>query len=73
MTAFLLSVTGLRYTRGMARKKLPPEALAFFQKMGRQGGQIGGHARAAKLTAAQRSASAKKASEARWAQAKAKA
>jgi hypothetical protein len=69
----LLSVTGLRYTRGMAKKKIPPEALAYFQKMGRQGGLLGGHARAAKLTAAQRSASAKKASQARWAQAKGKA
>jgi hypothetical protein len=33
---------------------------------GRRGGQIGGAARAAKLTPEQRSASARKAAEARW-------
>jgi hypothetical protein len=33
---------------------------------GRRGGQIGGAARAAKLTPEQRSASAQKAAEARW-------
>lgn len=52
----------------MAKKKaLPPEVLDYFTKMGRRGGLIGGHARAEKLTPEQRSASAKKASQARWA------
>jgi hypothetical protein len=56
----------------MARKKnLPSEVLEYFTKMGRKGGLVGGHARAEKLTPAQRSASAKKASQARWAAKKA--
>jgi len=55
----------------MARKKtLPPEVLDYFTKMGRTGGLLGGKARAEKLTPAQRSASAKKASKARWAKEK---
>ncbi len=56
---------------GMAKKKLPPEALAYFVKMGKKGGLIGGHARAAKLTAEERSESARKAVTARWQRAKA--
>jgi len=54
------------------KETLPPEVLKYFQKMGRRGGLLGGQARAAKLTPAQRSASAKKASQARWARTKAK-
>ena len=69
----LFSVTGLRYYLAMARKKtLPPQALEYFAEMGRQGGLLGGHARAANMTPAQRSASAKKASQARWGRAKGK-
>jgi hypothetical protein len=49
----------------MAHKK-DPAAVA----LGRKGGIKGGPARAAKLTAAQRSDSARKAVQARWAQAK---
>jgi hypothetical protein len=67
----LACVTRLRYIYRMAKKKaLPPEALEYFAKMGRQGGLLGGHARAEKMTPAQRSASAKKASQARWAKKK---
>lgn len=39
--------------------------------LGRRGGLKGGHARAAKMTAQQRSASAKLAAKARWSKAKA--
>ena len=55
----------------MAKKRLPPEALEFFVKMGRRGGKLGGPARAAKLTDAERSESARKAVQARWAKVKA--
>jgi len=51
----------------MAKKKLPPEVLDFFVKMGRKGGKIGGSMRAANMTAQQRSESARKAVQARWA------
>ena len=56
----------------MAKKKLPPEVQEFFVKMGRKGGKIGGTARAAKMTKEERSASARKAVQARWAKEKAK-
>jgi hypothetical protein len=55
----------------MRKKKMPPEILEYFKKQGRQGGLIGGHARAAKLTDTQRSEGARKASQARWARVKA--
>jgi hypothetical protein len=51
--------------RGSGRKK-NPAAVA----LGRKGGRKGGPARAAKLTAEQRSASARKAVQARWAKSK---
>lgn len=41
--------------------------------LGRRGGLKGGHARAAQMTAKERSASAKKAAQTRWANTKAKA
>lgn len=50
----------------MAEAKKNPAAVA----LGRLGGLKGGKARAAKLTAAERSASARKAVLARWAKAK---
>jgi hypothetical protein len=62
--------TGGTYTWVMPRKKLPPEVLEYFVRMGKKGGASGGRARAAKMTAEARSASAKKAVEARWARAK---
>jgi hypothetical protein len=49
-----------------AARKKDPAAVA----LGRKGGQKGGLARAAKLTPRQRSASARKAVQARWAKAK---
>ena len=51
-----------------AAKKKDPAAVA----LGRKGGKKGGLARAANLTPAQRSASARKAVQARWAKSKAK-
>jgi len=51
-----------RLTEGTSNGK-DPLAVA----LGRRGGLKGGHARAAKMTAKERSASAKKAAEARWA------
>jgi hypothetical protein len=54
----------------MATKTLPPEVREFFVKMGRKGGKLGGSIRAANLTAAQRSESARKAVQARWAKKK---
>jgi hypothetical protein len=51
----------------MTVKKKDPAAVA----LGRRGGKKGGPARAAKLTPEQRSASARKAVQARWAKAKA--
>ena len=52
----------------VAAKKKDPAAVA----LGRKGGKKGGFARAAKLTPAERSESARKAVQARWAKAKAK-
>ena len=52
----------------MAKKpsKLPDDWLEYFRKEGKRGGDIGGKARAAALTPAQRKAIAKKAAAARW-------
>ena len=52
----------------MAKKpsKLPDDWLEYFRKEGKRGGDIGGHARAKKLTPAQRKAIARKAAAARW-------
>jgi hypothetical protein len=56
----------------MARKKrIPPEVLEYFVKMGAKGGKIGGKARAANMTDEQRSEGARKASQVRWARVKA--
>jgi hypothetical protein len=54
------------------RNALPPEALAYFIRMGRKGGALGGHTRAANMTAEERSEGARKASQARWTRVKAK-
>jgi hypothetical protein len=59
------------YYQDVARKKLPPDVREYFSKLGKKGGPKGGHARAAKMTAEQRSASARKAVQARWAKKKA--
>jgi hypothetical protein len=59
--------TGVTYDESMPRKKLPPEILDFFRKQGAKGGKKGGTARAANMTAEQRSESARRAVQARWA------
>jgi len=51
---------------------MPPEMLEYFAYMGRQGGLVGGHVRAAHMTKEQRSEGARRASQARWARRKAK-
>jgi hypothetical protein len=51
----------------MAKKKLPPDIREYFVKMGRKGGKLGGTAPAANMTAKERSESARKAVQARWA------
>ena len=58
-------VRGLCNNRGMT-KKLPPEIKEYFVKQGRKGGKLGGPARAARMTAEQRSESARRAVMARW-------
>ena len=57
---------GVTYTEAMPRKRLPPDILEFFVKMGRRGGKLGGVARAAKLSPEERSRSARRAVQARW-------
>lgn len=54
----------------MTKKKLPSDVRAYFAKMGRKGGLLGGKARADKLSAEERSESARKAVNARWAKSK---
>jgi hypothetical protein len=51
----------------MAKKKLPPEIRDYFVRMGKQGGALGGRTRAANLSVEERSESARKAVNARWA------
>jgi hypothetical protein len=58
---------GVTYNGGVSKKKLPPEVLEYFVRMGRKGGAIGGHARAAKMTKEELSESARKAVQSRWA------
>ena len=59
---------------GRRKKKVtqtvPQEAKQYFSEIGRRGGLKGGPARAKKMTAEERSESARKASQARWAKAK---
>jgi len=52
--------------------KLPPEMREYLAKLGKKGGKKGGPARAAAMTPEQRSESARKAVQARWAKRKAK-
>jgi hypothetical protein len=47
-------------------KKLRPDVLKAIRELGRQGGLIGGKARAKKLTAEERRDIARKAAQARW-------
>jgi hypothetical protein len=54
------------------QKELPPDVLAYFQKQGAKGGKIGGAKSWAAMTPEERSARAKKASDAAVAARKAK-
>jgi hypothetical protein len=56
----------------MPRNVMPENVREYFVKMGRKGGRIGGKIRAENLTSEQRSESARKAVQARWAKAKKK-
>ena len=55
------------YDRGMPKKKLPPEIRDYFVRMVKKGDLIGGKARAETLSAEERSESARRAVNARWA------
>jgi hypothetical protein len=57
----------------MGKKKLPPSIRDYFVRKGKEGGKLGGTARAANMTAEERSESARKAVLARWAKFKSKA
>jgi hypothetical protein len=59
----------LRYNRHMTENQDPPdeELRELARKLGRRGGLKGGPARAAKMTPEERSESARKAVNARWA------
>ena len=48
----------------MAKKTLPPEVLDYFRKQGAKGGKIGGKRSLETMTPEERSARAKKASDA---------
>jgi len=54
----------------MGRTRIPDELRTYLAKLGSKGGKKGGPARAAKMTAEERSESARKAVQARWAKAK---
>ncbi len=63
---FLDYVRGVCNYAGMGKKKLPPEIRDYFVRKGKEGGKLGGAARAASMTPEQRSESARKAVAARW-------
>jgi len=54
-------------------KRLPSELREYFAKIGKKGGKKGGAARASMMTEGERSESARRAVQARWAKARAKA
>jgi hypothetical protein len=54
----------------MAKSQVPPELREYLAKLGKKGGKKGGPARAAAMTPEQRSESARKAVQARWAKKK---
>jgi hypothetical protein len=56
----------------MAKKAIPAELSEYFAKIGKKGGKKGGVVRASKMTEAERSESARKAIQARWAKVRAK-
>jgi hypothetical protein len=53
-------------------KRIPKELSQYFSKIGRKGGQKGGAVRASRMTEEERSESARKAVQARWAKARTK-
>ena len=63
----LAFLEGVKYNKGVARKRLPADIRAFFVKMGAQGGKIGGRIRAERLTPERRKEIAQRAIAARWA------
>jgi hypothetical protein len=62
-----LNALAASLVRDATDERPPPEPETAAQMNGRVGGLKGGRARAAKLTAEQRTASARKAAQARWA------
>jgi len=54
----------------MANSNVPAELREYLAKLGKKGGKKGGPARAARMTAEERTASARKAVMARWAKTK---
>ena len=54
----------------MGRKRLPPGMREYLAKIGQKGGIVGGKRRLETMTPEQRSESARKAVQARWAKAK---
>ena len=58
--------TGGTYNEDMAKRKLPPEIRDYFVRMGKKGGALGGHARAAAMSKEELSESARRAVRARW-------
>lgn len=72
-----MKIFSLDYVRGLCNycgmaKKLPPDIRDYFVKQGRKGGKLGGPARAAAMTPEERSESARKAVQTRWAKKKGK-
>jgi hypothetical protein len=60
----------LRYNERMTKNSVPAELREYLAKLGKKGGKKGGPARAAKMTAEERTASARRAVMARWAKTK---
>ena len=58
------------YISGMKKKQIQKALSDYFSKIGRRGGLKGGQARAATLSATERSESARKAVMVRWAKRK---
>ena len=58
---------GVKYYGDLPRRKLPADVQAYFERMGRIGGKIGGKARAESLSPERRREIAQKAIAARWA------
>jgi hypothetical protein len=57
----------------MASKSIPAGLSEYFARIGKKGGKKGGRVRASRMSAEERSESARRAIQARWATVKAKA